>query len=116
MGLLGHDATHRLAFKNRETNDWFGDLFVAWPLFIDIKEGYRPWHFAHHKFLGTRFDPELSYRKLARYETKPTWAKIFGYLVYDLAGLGIPAKFAFNLALTVLLPMAGFLLDRKRRR
>lgn len=99
LGLLGHDATHRLAFHNRVVNDWVGDFFVAWPLFVDIKEGYRPWHFAHHKYLGTSSDPELSYRKLSRYQSKPTWLRIVGYMFYDLAGLGIPELLLFMKAI-----------------
>ncbi len=99
LGLLAHDATHRLAFKNRAVNDFFGDLFIAWPFLLDIKEGYRPWHFAHHKYLGTPFDPELSYRGLGAYEGKVSWLKIVGYALYDMCGLGALELFAFMKAI-----------------
>lgn len=96
LGLLAHDGTHRLAFKNQRLNDWMTEIFVAWPLFVAVDHGYRPWHFAHHKLLGTDADPELlSYRAEEPYPGPVSWAKIRRYLITDLLGLGIIDLFKF---------------------
>lgn len=58
---MGHDALHYLAFKNRRLNDVIGGVFITWPLFVVLDGGYRPWHFAHHRWLGTDDDPEVGY-------------------------------------------------------
>ena len=95
LALLGHDATHRLAFRSRRLNELVGEVFIAWPLLLVIDHGYRPWHFLHHRSLGTGDDPELSYRALRPYAGAATWWKIALYFVLDMLGFGVvgPARF-----------------------
>ncbi len=95
LGLLGHDAAHRCAFKNRRLNSFFGELFAAWPLFVTLEHGYRPWHFEHHRSLGTDSDPELRYRRLHPYEPPITPTKVVLWFFLDMAGLGILDLFRF---------------------
>jgi fatty acid desaturase len=89
LGLLGHDATHRLAFKNRRLNDIVGELFTMWPILVLIDDGYRPWHFDHHRTLGTEDDPELHYRSFRPYTGPVTLGKAIGMFLFDMTGLGI---------------------------
>ena len=100
LGLLTHDATHRLAFKSRRMNELFGEVITAWPLLIVIDEGYRPWHFDHHRHLGTDTDPELgSYRAAAPYDKPVTWKKVCLYFIHDMLGLGTPGLIQFSAAI-----------------
>lgn len=89
LGLLGHDATHRLAMKSRWWNDFLGEVLIGWPLLIVIQDGYRPWHFSHHRSLGSDLDPELDYRGGRPYQGKVSWLRIGRCFLYDLCGLGV---------------------------
>jgi fatty acid desaturase len=96
LGLLVHDATHRVAFKTKWLNEFLGETLVAWPLFIVIEKGYRPWHFEHHRHLGTDHDPELdSYRSDSPYDKPVTWRRVWRYFVTDLLGFGLYDLFKF---------------------
>lgn len=96
LGLLVHDATHRVAFKTKWLNEFLGETLVAWPLFIVIEKGYRPWHFDHHRHLGTDHDPELdSYRADSPYDKAVTWRRVWRIFAMDMLGLGIIDLFKF---------------------
>ncbi len=100
LGLLTHDATHRLALKNRPLNELLGEIFTAWPLLIVLEEGYRPWHFEHHRHLGSEEDPELgSYRAGAPYDKPVTWRKVYLWFVLDMMGLGLFDLIKFSRAI-----------------
>ncbi len=98
LAFIGHDAAHRVALKNRRINDVVTELFIAWPLFVAMSDGYRPWHFIHHRCLGKDEDSELSYRSDSRYFSRVTWSKIAGYFFLDMCGSGIPDLFRFTIA------------------
>lgn len=68
LGALFHDAAHGLAARGRVTNDALGSLLAAWPLGLTLG-GYRRYHFAHHRGLGTERDPEIAHRRAI-----PQWA------------------------------------------
>lgn len=95
LGLLAHDATHRTAFKNRFLNDVLGEVFVFWTFLMVLDDGYRPWHFEHHRKLGTPEDPELSYRSLRPYNEAVSWKRIWLIFALDMLGLGIIGLFRF---------------------
>lgn len=89
LAILGHEATHFNAFRNRKIGDFICQILIAWPLGIDMTAGYRPWHFQHHKALGTENDVELSYRNRWPYLGNNNWIKIAFYFATDLCGFGI---------------------------
>jgi fatty acid desaturase len=95
LAILGHDATHVLAFKQRWLNDLVAELFIMWPLWTVLENGYRPWHFAHHRELGTSNDPELDCRGGPLYQGRVTWVRIVRRFLFDLFGFG--AIHEFNL-------------------
>lgn len=88
LAILGHDATHFRACKNRRLNDFLANLFCFWPLGLTIS-GYRTLHNKHHQSAGTTEDPELAHKR----SRSPQWDlpasvfKILKYAALDLVGL-----------------------------
>jgi fatty acid desaturase len=62
LGVMLHDATHYLLYKNRTVNDVVCDLFIAFPLGMST-DLYRATHFRHHRFTNTKDDPDLRYQR-----------------------------------------------------
>ena len=87
LGLLGHEGAHRLLLRNRWLNDLVSNVFLFYPLGITT-EGYRSFHLAHHRHLGTSKDPELQIRKGRRYQLPGSRAKVVTRFVLDCFGLG----------------------------
>jgi fatty acid desaturase len=54
LGILGHEAAHRLLFTKKSVNDFVGKWFLSYAGFTPI-EAYRRSHMAHHK---EEFGPE----------------------------------------------------------
>ncbi|MCU1356787.1 MAG: fatty acid desaturase [Acidimicrobiales bacterium] len=48
LAILGHEAAHRLLFRNRKANDLVGRWLLDHPAFVPF-DIYRRVHFAHHK-------------------------------------------------------------------
>ncbi|CAN5656203.1 N/A [soil metagenome] len=48
LAILGHEAAHRLLFRNRRANDLVGRWVLDHPAFVPF-DIYRRSHFAHHK-------------------------------------------------------------------
>lgn len=55
LTVLGHDAAHFRLLPNRRWNDWLADVVTQWPMFLTV-DGFRHYHGAHHRFLGTTAD------------------------------------------------------------
>jgi fatty acid desaturase len=62
LGVMLHDATHYLLYKNRIVNDLVCDLCIAFPLAMST-DLYRATHFRHHRFTNTEDDPDLRYQR-----------------------------------------------------
>ena len=58
LGVMMHDATHYLLYKNRAVNDIVCDLFIAFPLGMSTTL-YRKTHYRHHRFMNTEEDQDL---------------------------------------------------------
>jgi len=48
FAILGHEAAHKLLFRNKRANDIVGRWLLSYPGFVPF-EAYRRSHFAHHK-------------------------------------------------------------------
>jgi fatty acid desaturase len=59
LGVMLHDGTHYLLYKNRTVNDVVCDLFVAFPLGMSTTL-YRKTHFRHHRYTNTDDDQDLA--------------------------------------------------------
>ena len=62
LGILMHEASHFRLCKSRKLNDFLGNCFLAYPIFIST-EVYRTNHLAHHNHIHTEEDPDLARRK-----------------------------------------------------
>ncbi|KIG17005.1 Fatty acid desaturase [Enhygromyxa salina] len=90
LGALFHDAAHKLACRPSWLNDALGSALAAWPLGLTLG-GYRRYHFAHHKQLGSADDPENHHKGLLRQWSLPARApRVLLGFVGDLVGGGIP--------------------------
>lgn len=58
LSNLVHDASHGNLFRTRRVNDWFTNLFAAFPMFESVSL-YRKAHALHHRNLGSpTVDPD----------------------------------------------------------
>lgn len=58
LAILGHEAAHRLLFRNRRANDLVGRWLLDYPAFVPF-DLYRRVHFAHHKDEFGPNEPDL---------------------------------------------------------
>lgn len=90
LSILGHDGGHRLISRNRFINDALAGVLGLWPLGTPL-DGYRRFHFMHHRNVGTPDDPELIHKKLI-----PQWKlpfrslKVTSHLIMDFLGGAVP--------------------------
>jgi fatty acid desaturase len=59
FNILGHEAAHRLLFRNRRLNDGVGRWLLSYPAFQPL-ELYRRIHFAHHRDELGPEEPDLA--------------------------------------------------------
>lgn len=88
LGYLMHEGSHYFLFpKNKIVNDFVGELFAAWPLFLSMRN-YRETHFNHHRHATTNKDPEWMRRQtLASWQFPTTSVKLFLILLKTVLGL-----------------------------
>jgi len=99
LAILAHDGTHRVAFRNRRLNEFLSEVGVGWTILVTVMHGYRPWHFDHHRELGTIEDPEISsYRSDKVYETPSDFRRICRLFVTDMLGFGVGDLLKFHIA------------------
>lgn len=60
FGILTHEASHRLLFSNRRTNDLVGRWLLSYPGFIPF-DIYRRSHMAHHKEVFGPGEPDIPF-------------------------------------------------------
>ena len=94
LAILGHEAAHNLVSKNRKINDWLTTVLCGFPVFLSL-DGYRKWHLAHHKYLGTDKDTELVYRENPAYKLPASKLILLKRFLLDLIGLGVNELFQF---------------------
>ena len=56
--IIMHDTSHHSQFKSKNANVVFGNLFGAFPLFVNLSQ-YRPYHLKHHTRTGQDDDPDF---------------------------------------------------------
>ena len=66
--ILGHEAAHRLLFRNRKANDFVGKWLLDYPGLVPF-DLYRRSHFAHHKDEFGPGEPDIPRRSLSRHGT-----------------------------------------------
>jgi fatty acid desaturase len=89
IGILSHDAVHYRLLTNRKMNEFIGNVFTAFPLFITLP-GFRSMHLRHHAKVNTSDDPDL-----VRRQGKSDWIfpmskrKLYTMLLLDITGLNL---------------------------
>ena len=58
LAVIYHDASHGVFFRTRWLNDFFGH-WVAGALLNTSMYAYRTYHLKHHRFAGTKDDPDM---------------------------------------------------------
>lgn len=51
LAVIAHDASHFRLLPGQALNDWVGNMFLAWPVFISV-QGFRKFHGDHHRLLN----------------------------------------------------------------
>ena len=89
LGLLGHDAAHRLVTRNGRFDDLMAQLLCFGPVGILLKQ-WRAFHWDHHRHTGGALDPEL----MGKANDAPQWdlpltrSRIVKMFLLDLTGWG----------------------------
>ncbi|MFT4682486.1 MAG: fatty acid desaturase [Flavobacteriales bacterium] len=96
--IIMHDTSHHAQFKSRRANEILGNVFGAYPMFVNLTD-YRPYHLKHHTRTGQDDYPDLDLttgypagkmsvaRKLFRDLIGLTWIKLFAGTLFINAGL-----------------------------
>ena len=100
LSIMGHDAAHRTASKRKSLNDTLACLFAFWPIGVGLN-GYRDFHFTHHRNVGTSSDPELKHKQWStpQYELPLRQGVLLKYVLKDLIGFAV--KEVWSLILVV---------------
>lgn len=85
LAVLAHDGAHHHVTRIRWLNDAVTSLFCFWPLGVGLN-GWRKFHFKHHRTVGTTADPELQIKRKYPGRWSPE-TKQFHQFVADLLGL-----------------------------
>jgi fatty acid desaturase len=89
LAVIVHDATHYRVFDSRFSNEYFGNLFCAFPIFISI-EGYRGEHQLHHLWTNTYKDPyRLMFDEYTGWQWPKTNVEALLQVLSDIFGLNI---------------------------
>lgn len=57
--IIMHDAGHHSLFTSKKLNEFFGQWFGAFPIFMNV-HAYAQYHLEHHLFTGLEKDPDTS--------------------------------------------------------
>jgi fatty acid desaturase len=58
LGVLNHDCSHSVFFRSRRVNEIVGHWLCGGPVNTSLYR-YRDYHLKHHRFAGTKDDPDL---------------------------------------------------------
>lgn len=88
LGLIMHEAVHKLISKNSGLNDWLGEILCAWPLLISMRS-YKVKHLAHHAWLNTDKDPDFTAKFNPNWRYPMRLPKFMKIILTQLSGIGI---------------------------
>ncbi len=99
LSIMGHDGAHHTASKKKSLNDILTCLLTFWPLATGLK-GYRDFHFAHHRTVGTSSDPEIKHKQWAlEYGLPLRRGALLKYVLKDLLGFGVKGVWSLILCI-----------------
>ncbi|MEM8921582.1 MAG: fatty acid desaturase family protein, partial [Pseudomonadota bacterium] len=59
LAVLNHDCAHNAFYKSQRLNDFVGHWLTGGPINVSVY-AYRAYHLKHHKYAGTKEDPDLT--------------------------------------------------------
>lgn len=74
--LYGHEGLHGTLLPNSRANDFVARYFLLFPNWVSLSR-YRMKHFLHHRFVGTKLDPDLGLYSGYPFATRQ-WAALAG--------------------------------------
>jgi fatty acid desaturase len=87
LAVMMHEGAHYRLMKHRTANDFFTELFTAWPMHIAMRN-YREHHFPHHRTPNTDDDPDWKLRMQDEsWKFPKTKAGIARMFLFDFLGL-----------------------------
>lgn len=87
LAILMHEGAHYRLFRNRTANDFFTELFTAWPMHIGMRN-YREHHFPHHRSPNTTDDPDWNLRVADQsWDFPKTWFGLLKLFLCDFFAL-----------------------------
>jgi fatty acid desaturase len=75
FAIIGHEAAHKLLFKNKRWNDFVGRWLLSYPAFVPL-DAYRRVHFAHHKDEFGPNEPDMNLYNGYPLRADSFWRKI----------------------------------------
>lgn len=75
LAILIHEAAHYRLVKHKPTNDFIGEVLLAFPIFVTLR-GYRLSHRAHHRHMNTEHDPDWVSKETPDWEFPKTRAAL----------------------------------------
>lgn len=90
LAILGHDGAHRFASQHKKINDLTTCLLVFWPLGVGL-DGYRQFHYRHHRRAGKPEDPEMDIKNMSPREWRKPLSRrrMLGLVLRDLSGFAL---------------------------
>lgn len=85
MYSLLHDAIHYSISRNKKLNDFIGQVFLGFPIFVSLEQ-MRKNHLNHHKFLQSENDPEIKHLSYDEFHFPKSKLEIIIILLKDLSG------------------------------
>jgi len=99
LGILGHEAAHRLITRNARFDEWVGKIFCFLPIGLSSID-WRDFHLSHHRHFGTALDPEI----IGKQANTPKWDLplnrrfIVKMFILDMIGVGVIDLFKLQAA------------------
>lgn len=86
LGVLIHESSHFMLFKNRVLNDIMANIFICFPFFAKISN-YRAGHWGHHRHVNDpEHDPDL--KRLSKHQKRDfpvnKWRFMWEYIILQM--------------------------------
>ena len=83
LAILLHEGSHYRLLRNKSANDFIGEAFLAFPLFVTMR-GYRLSHLAHHRHMNTEYDPDWVSKETPEWEFPKSRTQLF-FMLFKIA-------------------------------
>lgn len=99
--ILMHEGAHYRIVNNRKLNDFLGEVFTAFPVFITM-QNYRLNHLPHHRHMNTEKDPDWVRKDTPDWKFPKSRSELF-FMLFKIA-LGFNVLEMLKLIASVIRP------------